>query len=70
LIVIKSDCKKGVSKSNHPIKNPLLLVTKPRTRDSIKGTYFLFFTYGLFDGAANISANNEMERMYKKGFVA
>jgi hypothetical protein len=27
--------REGVSKSNHPIQNPLLSVTEPRTRDSI-----------------------------------
>jgi hypothetical protein len=26
--------KQGVNKSSHPIQNPLLLVTEPRTRDS------------------------------------
>jgi hypothetical protein len=30
--VIKSNC---ASKSNHPIQNPLLLVTEPRTRDNV-----------------------------------
>jgi hypothetical protein len=35
LIVIKSDCKVGVNKSNHPIQNPLLFVTEPRTLDNI-----------------------------------
>jgi hypothetical protein len=35
LIVIKSDCKRSVNKSNHPIQNPLLLVTEPQTRDSM-----------------------------------
>jgi hypothetical protein len=34
LIVIKSDCKRSINKSNHPLQNPLLLVTEPRTRDS------------------------------------
>jgi hypothetical protein len=28
--------KEPVNKSNHPILNPLLLVTEPRTRDNIK----------------------------------
>jgi hypothetical protein len=27
--------KEGVNKSNHPIQNPLLLVTEPRTRKNI-----------------------------------
>jgi hypothetical protein len=27
--------EEAVNKSNHPIQNPLLLVTEPRTRDSI-----------------------------------
>jgi hypothetical protein len=27
--------KEGVNKSNHPIQNPLVLVTEPRTRDNI-----------------------------------
>jgi hypothetical protein len=27
--------KEGVNKSNHPIQNPLLLVTEHRTRDNI-----------------------------------
>jgi hypothetical protein len=34
LIVITRDCKEDVNKSNHPIQNPLLLVTEPRTRDN------------------------------------
>jgi hypothetical protein len=29
------DCKIIVNKSNHPIKNPLLFATEPRTRDNI-----------------------------------
>jgi hypothetical protein len=27
--------KEGVNKSNHPIQNPLLFVTKPRTLENI-----------------------------------
>jgi hypothetical protein len=27
--------EEGVNKSNHPIQNPLLLVTEPQTRDNI-----------------------------------
>jgi hypothetical protein len=27
---------KGVSKYNHPVQNPLLFATEPRTRDNIK----------------------------------
>jgi hypothetical protein len=34
-IVIKSDCKRSANKSNHPIQNQLLLVTEPRSRDSV-----------------------------------
>jgi hypothetical protein len=34
LIVIKRDCER-INKFNHPIQNPLLFVTEPRTRDSI-----------------------------------
>jgi hypothetical protein len=36
--------QEGVSKSNHPIQNPLLLVTEPRTRDSMKPA-FIFYYY-------------------------
>jgi hypothetical protein len=35
LIVIKSDCKRGVNKSNHPVQNPLFLVTEPWTHANI-----------------------------------
>jgi hypothetical protein len=35
LIVNKRDSNRSVNKSNHPIQNPLLLVTEPRTRDNI-----------------------------------
>jgi hypothetical protein len=34
LIVIKSDCKEGVNKSNRPIQNPLSFVTESWTRDN------------------------------------
>jgi hypothetical protein len=35
LIAIKSDCKECVNKSSHPVQNPLLFVTEPRTRENI-----------------------------------
>jgi hypothetical protein len=37
--VNKIDCNSSANKSNHPIQNPLLLVTKPRTRDSTLTTW-------------------------------
>jgi hypothetical protein len=35
LLWLREIVKEGVNKSNHPIQNPLLLVTEPRTRDNI-----------------------------------
>jgi hypothetical protein len=31
--------KEGVNKSNHPIQNPLLLVTESQTRDNIENLW-------------------------------
>jgi hypothetical protein len=36
MVVTKYDCNKSANKSNHPIQNPLLLVTERWTLDSIK----------------------------------
>jgi hypothetical protein len=33
--MIDYNCNRSANESNHPIQNPLLLVTEPRTRDSI-----------------------------------
>jgi hypothetical protein len=32
-VIIGCNCNSNVNKSNHPIQNPLLLVTEPRTRE-------------------------------------
>jgi hypothetical protein len=37
IVIIRVIVKEGVDKSNHPIQNPLLLLTEPRTRDNILG---------------------------------
>jgi hypothetical protein len=41
-MVIESNCNKSANKSNHPIQNPLLLVTDLWTRDNIFITNSVF----------------------------
>jgi hypothetical protein len=36
VILLRVIVEDAINKSNHPIKNPLLLVTEPRTRDSVE----------------------------------
>jgi hypothetical protein len=40
-----SDCKENVNKSNHPIQNPLLLVTEPGTRENTLQSVLLHDPY-------------------------
>jgi hypothetical protein len=35
VIVTECNCNSSANKSNHPIQNPLLFDTEPRTRDSM-----------------------------------
>jgi hypothetical protein len=48
---LRETVKEGVGKSNHPIENPLLLVTEPQTRDNIT------VISGDTQGASSVSHN-------------
>jgi hypothetical protein len=59
LIVNCCDCKlrvivkEGINKANHPIQNPVLLVTEPRTRDNTSDYVYavLLRIAGFLDGS-------------------
>jgi hypothetical protein len=58
LTVMESDCKKqGVSKTNHLIQNPLLLVTESRTGDNIY-IWTLYFSRRINEYIASVAREN------------